>query len=129
MSKVQLLHGDCMELMRNTPDKYYDLAIVDPPYGINAPNMQMGSNPNRKDMTGNTTAAVRLKKDRLTRGGGALAGRILNSARILWDEKPDQLYFDELMRVSHNQIIWGGQLLCVASNAWHSRVGQNAAVG
>lgn len=38
-----------MELMARYPDKYFDLAIVDPPYGINAPNMQMGSAPNRKE--------------------------------------------------------------------------------
>jgi len=31
---INLIHGDCMELMADTPDKYYDLAIVDPPYGI-----------------------------------------------------------------------------------------------
>jgi site-specific DNA-methyltransferase (adenine-specific) len=30
--------------MKNVPDKYFELAIVDPPYGINAPNMKMGSN-------------------------------------------------------------------------------------
>lgn len=34
---------DCMKYMKNIPDKYFDLAIVDPPYGINAPNMSMGS--------------------------------------------------------------------------------------
>lgn len=33
---------DCMEYMKGIPDKLFDLAIVDPPYGINAPNMTMG---------------------------------------------------------------------------------------
>lgn len=39
---------DCMEYMRNIPDKFFELAVVDPPYGINAPNMSMGSNMNRR---------------------------------------------------------------------------------
>ena len=38
---------DCMEYMRNIPDKFFELAVFDPPYGINAPNMSMGSNMNR----------------------------------------------------------------------------------
>ena len=37
--KITLIHGDCMELMANTPDKFYDLCIVDPPYGINVAKM------------------------------------------------------------------------------------------
>lgn len=31
---IKLYHGDCMDLLKQTPDKYYDLALVDPPYGI-----------------------------------------------------------------------------------------------
>lgn len=38
---------DCMEYMKSVPDKFFELAIVDPPYGINAPNMNMGTNMNR----------------------------------------------------------------------------------
>ena len=33
--KIHIYNGDCMDLLKQTPDKYYDLAIVDPPYGIN----------------------------------------------------------------------------------------------
>lgn len=39
---------DCMEYMRSIPDKFFELAVVDPPFGINAPNMTMGTNMNRK---------------------------------------------------------------------------------
>lgn len=39
---------DCMEYMKSIPDKFFELAVVDPPYGINAPNMSMGTNLNRK---------------------------------------------------------------------------------
>ncbi len=48
--------GDCMELMSKYPDKYFGLAVVDPPYRINAGNMQMGSAPNRKGKITNDIA-------------------------------------------------------------------------
>lgn len=80
---IKLLNVDCMEHMRTIPDKYFDLAIVDPPYGINVTKMNMGG---RKT----------IKKD---------------SAKS-WDfSAPDNSYFLELFRVSKNQIIWGGELL------------------
>ena len=77
---VQLLHADCMVYMAGLPDKAFDLAIVDPPYGIGVGNTPMSSK----------WASSRLeKKD--------------------WDSAvPDQAYFDELRRVSTNQIIFGG---------------------
>lgn len=111
---IELINGDCMELMAKMKDKEFPLAIVDPPYGINSPNMQMGSSPNRK---GNgqypgESAAAKLKKNRLKRlngGSGKLKDRILNRSSIAWDyEKPSVEYFNELRRVSVNQIIWGG---------------------
>ena len=75
IGQATLYHGDCMELMRNTPDNYYELAIVDPPYGIG-----ISSNPIRQQ---------HKKKS--------------------WDNNiPSIGYFKELLRVSKNQIIWGG---------------------
>lgn len=69
-----------MEYMKGVPDKHFDLAIVDPPYGINI-NMNMGRRAGKK--------AVHKNKD--------------------WDKTiPDEPYFNELFRVSKNQIIWGG---------------------
>jgi len=104
---VELLHIDCMEFMAGLPDKAFDLAIVDPPYGINAPNMQMGHG--AKSRGGRISTAVALKKGRLNSGGGQLKDRILNTSSIDWDcAAPPQEYFNELMRVSKNQIIWGG---------------------
>ena len=71
---------DCMEGMKQIPDKYFELAIVDPPYGIKI-NMNMGR---RK-------------------------GKRKEHAEKKWDDGiPPQEYFDELFRVSQNQIIWGG---------------------
>ena len=79
---------DCMDLMKTKPDNYYDLAIVDPPYGI-------GMSKELKLKT------VGDKKWKLRREKGYKAKE--------WDEKiPDANYFNELFRISKNQIIWGG---------------------
>ena len=69
-----------MSYMATLPDKAFDLAIVDPPYGINAANMQMGKGKSKQWSKGKT-----------------------------WDKcTPDKSYFVELNRVSVKQIIWGG---------------------
>lgn len=107
---------DCMEGMKEFPDGYFDLAIVDPPYGINAPNMNMGQNLNRKDVSWHQSesTANRLRKkykskERLNHGCGKLSNRALNSMGREWDmEPPSDEYFKELFRVSKNQVIWGG---------------------
>lgn len=78
MPNITLLNEDCMTYMRGLPDKAFDLAIVDPEYGIDAANMKMGKG--KKQW---------VKKD--------------------WDKKtPDDIYFEELFRVSERQIIFGG---------------------
>ena len=70
--------------MRSLPDKAFTLAIADPPYGI-------------RDAGG------------ATGGAGKLRGRAFNNGKIdRWDKAPGQDFFDELRRVSCNQIIWGG---------------------
>ena len=74
---------DCIEGMKQFPDKYFDLAIVDPPYGI-------GESGDKN----NTRSKMAKAKDYK-----AFSGKDLNS--------PDKQYFDELLRVSKNQIIWG----------------------
>lgn len=77
--KITITNEDNMLLMARYPDNYFDLAIVDPPYGINAGKMTMGSGKHK----------FKQGKD--------------------WDNKiPSSEYFDELFRVSKNQIIWGG---------------------
>jgi site-specific DNA-methyltransferase (adenine-specific) len=103
----ELYNMDCMEGMKQFPDKYFELAIVDPPYGINAPNMQMGSGAPSRGRKQST--AVQLKKGRLNQGAGKLKDRTLQKMAITWDyKKPSPEYFNELRRVSVNQIIWGG---------------------
>lgn len=77
---------DCMDGMKHFPDKYFDLAIVDPPYGINI-NHNMG----------------RRKGDKPS-----------SYPKAYWDnEPPKQEYFDELFRVSKKAIIWGGNYFCL----------------
>lgn len=94
--RIHLFNMDCMDYMAKFPDNYFDLAIVDPPYGINAPIMS-------------PTPTQRNRLQRLNGGGVKLKGRILNNSAINWDsEIPSDLYFSELRRVSKNQIIWGG---------------------
>jgi len=76
---INLYNKDCMEAMKDMADKQYDLAIVDPPYGI----ARFGS---------------RIES----------VNRIDKTAKInKWDIKPTQEYFNELFRISKNQIIWG----------------------
>lgn len=75
---ITLYNADCMDIMREMPDQAYDLAIVDPPYGIEVTKCGCGERRKRYD---------RKKK---------------------WDaQAPGVEYFDELMRVSRNRIIWG----------------------
>ena len=99
----EVFNTDCLEYMRTLPDKAFQLAIADPPYGINAPNMKMGEN------KGYVSTATKCKKGRLNSGGGKLKNRVLNQSDCSWDcEPPKQEFFDELFRVSENVIIWGG---------------------
>src|SRR5699024_10079890 len=86
--KINAYNVDCIEFMKGIPDKHYDLAIVDPPYGIGA----SGSFGHYWDST---------------KGKAATKG--IRNAKKEWDFKtPDITYFKELFRVSKNQIIWGG---------------------
>lgn len=75
---------DCMDYMKSIPDKFFELAVVDPPYGINI-NESIGR-----------------------RKGDKHSGR----KKAIWDNKPpDKIYFKELFRVSKNQIIWGANYM------------------
>ena len=80
IGKATIYNCDCMELLKATPDKFYDLAIVDPPYGINV-NHSMGRRAGNK--------ASDFKP-------------------AVWDNEPPAVeYFNELKRISKNQVIWG----------------------
>ena len=83
---IKITNEDNMELMARYSDNHFDLAIVDPPYGINI------------SKTGNV-------------GGGKLA-KVKDYGKKEWDsEIPTAEYFKELQRVSKNQIIFGGNYM------------------
>ena len=125
--KPDLYNVDCMEAMKEFPDKFFDLAIVDPPYGINADTFNNGSGASKD--AGIYGTAVRLR-GRLNSGGGKLKNCILNKSRFSWDnEIPPKEYFEELKRVSKNQVIWGGQLLSITADKVRACMGQKASLG
>jgi site-specific DNA-methyltransferase (adenine-specific) len=78
VDKTRSFNMDCLEFMASVPDNFYDLAIVDPPYGIDRNNMNMGNS-------------------------------VFNKDNKKWDNQvPNKNYFDNVFRISKNQIIWGG---------------------
>jgi site-specific DNA-methyltransferase (adenine-specific) len=106
MAEQLAFNRDCMEAMKEFPDGFFDLAVVDPPYGIGADNFKNGAGAS-KDGGKLYSTAVKMK-NRLNQGGGKLKNRALNTSDTSWDVAPSPEYFDELRRVSKNQIIWGG---------------------
>ena len=83
----RIIHGDCLDVLRQLPDKCVDLVLTDPPYGI--------------------------KADRGVGRGIKKNGNILKKNN--WDNGvPEDVVFEEMFRVSKQQIIWGGELLLLA---------------
>ena len=87
---ITATNEDNMLMMARYPDNHFDLALVDPPYGIDAGKMTMGS------------------------------GKHIFKKGKDWDSSvPDSNYFKELFRVSKNQIIWGGNYFILpVNNNW-----------
>lgn len=93
----QLINADCIDIMKDIPDKYFELAIVDPPYGI--------------------------KRDKGFGGFGGFGKPIKRTEyKGDWDSViPKKEYFEELFRVANNIIIFGGNFfthLLPQSNHW-----------
>ena len=80
LGKITLYNADCMDILKQTPDKYYSLCIVDPPYGI-----------------GHSLLSGEKRGSKFVR----------TKRHVDWDISPNEDYFVELFRVSKNQIIWG----------------------
>ena len=101
-AQISIYNEDCLQALKAMADNQFDLAIVDPPYGIG--------------FDGNTTA------------NGGIAGRRngfthkQHHVKKGWDnERPSNQYFEELRRVSKNQIVWGGNYfadLLPAKKGW-----------
>lgn len=83
---LEITNEDCMDLMSRYPDNYFDLAIVDPPYGLGNRLVKGGQ-----------------------RGGMGTLRNLADDKVTTWDDEiPPPKYFTELQRVSKKQIIWGG---------------------
>ena len=78
---MEITNEDNMKLMARYPDGHFDLAIIDPPYGI---------------------------LNKTSRGGDH---KFNMDEYKKWDKRPDQKFYNELFRVSKNQIIWGGNYI------------------
>lgn len=92
MSEITVTNENNLDLMKRYADKHFDLAIVDPPYGIDHAN-KAGK------MAGQQYGKAAAKKR--------------DYAPKDWDKGiPDMSYFNELKRVSKTQIIWGGNYFC-----------------
>ncbi len=77
---ISLIHGDSLQALKSYGDNHFDIAIVDPPYGI--------GDKFKGGKTGKMNFNEVVEKD--------------------WDKVPPMEYWNELFRVSKNQIIWGG---------------------
>lgn len=76
----EVYNCDCLEYMKSLPDKYFDLCIADPPYGIGAGKMNMGNGKNKQYAIGKS-----------------------------WDaQPPTSEVFEHIIRISKDCIIWGG---------------------
>lgn len=84
----KIIQGDCLELMKDIPDKSIDLVLTDPPYGINV--------------------VSATYQNKTLRPGKSLANKSSYSD-IEWDKRtPSKEYFDEIIRISKKQVIFGG---------------------
>lgn len=98
-------NADCMEVMKGYDDNYFDLAVVDPPYGIGADNKNNGKNSDTHERT--SKAKINTYK------------------KTNWDSAvPQDEYFTELKRVSKRQIIWGANFFNLQGGMlyWHKNV-------
>lgn len=102
LGNISLYLADCMDVMKTFRDKQFNLAIVDPPYGIGMDNSKKRTKPNRPN-------SYTQYPD-------------FRYHKIDWDKnRPTQEYFNELFRVSKNQIIWGANYFCEylpSGNGW-----------
>lgn len=99
MSSNVAYNADCMEIMRQYPDKYFDLAVVAPPYGGGA-------------------------SGKIARTGGTWHKKYGDKIKS-WDVAPGEDYFAELFRISQNQIIWSGNYFPLPPNRCFFGLGKN----
>ena len=115
---------DCVEYMRTLPDNFFDIAICDPPYGdAEIGNFhfggRFGERFDRYKQPQTTTPPIsNIKPTGIHTQEGTLSKKYYKEKdvglkNIDWDVAPQQDFFDELFRVSKNQVIWGGNYFCL----------------
>ena len=104
-NKIEITNEDNMELMARYPDNYFDLAIVDPPYGINADKKNNGKNSDSHEKL----SAAKINTYKTTNWDNAI---------------PTDNFFNELKRISKKQIDWGANFFNLQGGMiyWHKHV-------
>lgn len=104
-NKIEITNEDNMELMARYPDNYFDLAIVDPPYGINADKKNNGKNSDSHEKL----SAAKINTYKTTNWDNAI---------------PTDNFFNELKRISKKQIVWGANFFNLQGGMlyWHKHV-------
>lgn len=96
----KIINADCLDILKQLPDKCIDLVLTDPPYGIGFGTFN--------------------RTNKLKNGQRVKADKYKNSD---WDsEIPHEEIFQEILRVSKNQIIWGGKLFPRIVEKWRKGI-------
>ena len=139
------INGDCMDYLKEFPDNYFSLAIVDPPYGgglcDNGGCMgrwaKYHQNAETPENLGGGTQLTKSKdafyewdsekQKELSDTNGNGCSR--KKKMITWDVAPEREYFEQLFRVSRNQIVWGGNYFELPASRcfliWDKQFGEN----
>jgi len=133
----ELYHMDCMEGMKEFPDGYFDLAIVDPPYGVGsityAPGTRHKVPGGYADIFNVTMSTIDMNQRGIVKGE-RLTKVERNDKEVIKgfgdnNVNPSPEYFKELFRVSKNQIIWGGNYFLLPPSrcfvVWRKPISEN----
>jgi len=110
-------NDDCMNIMSKMKDKEFDLAIVDPPYGGGQTQESEEGLKSTRLKKSRSRFGARFDKYKIERTGGTWSKKYQDTNNIKhWDIAPDDEYFQELFRISKNQIVWGGNYFGLPPN-------------
>lgn len=102
----KIINADCMDILKELPDKCVDLVLTDPPYGGGS--KMLGEVKNAQGSVGCSTNTILMSRTGGTWSKKYQQGGIFDNDIRHWDIAPSKEVFDEIFRVSKNQIIWGG---------------------
>ena len=107
MELNRIINDDCLNVMKQIPDKYFDLCLTDPPYGGGAEDTWKGKGRSR---FGGLFDKYHIEETKCERTGGTWSKKYQEGKQNIkhWDFAPTKEYFDEMFRVSKGLVIWGG---------------------